>query len=109
VKDERLYLEHIQEAIAKIQTYTASGRDEFMRSSLIQDAVIWNFEIIGEASKQLSDEAKAKHPEIAWPDIARFRDVLIHHYMGVDLKRVWNVVERHLPALRKAVDEFLKP
>jgi uncharacterized protein with HEPN domain len=108
VKDDRLYLEHIRDAIAKIRAYTAGGRDEFMRNSLIQDGVIRNFEIIGEASKQLSDDVKGKHPEIPWSDVARFRDFLIHHYMGVNPKRIWDVIETHLPALRKAAEERLK-
>ena len=108
MKDDRLYLEHIRDAIAKVRAYTAGGRDEFMRNSLIQDGVIRNFEIIGEASKQLSDDVKGKHPEIPWSDIARFRDFLIHHYMGVNPKRIWDVIETHLPALRKAAEERLK-
>ena len=108
MKDDRLYLEHIRDAIAKVRAYTAGGRDEFMRNSLIQDGVIRNFEIIGEASKQLSDDVKGKHPEIPWSDVARFRDFLIHHYMGVNPKRIWDVIETHLPALRKAAEERLK-
>lgn len=107
MKDDRLYLEHIRDAIAKIRAYTAGGHDVFMRDSLIQDGVIRNFEIIGEASKQLSDDLKEKHPEVPWSDVARFRDFLIHHYMGVNLKRVWDVVETRLPALDKAVEDLL--
>jgi len=108
VKEDRLYLEHIRDSMAKIRAYTAGGHDVFMRDSLIQDGVIRNFEIIGEATKQLSDDLKRKHPEIPWADIARFRDFLIHHYMGVNLKRVWEVIETRLPALNKAVDDLLK-
>ena len=108
MKDDRLYLEHIREAVEVITTYTVGGRDEFMRNRLIQDGVVRNFEIIGEAAKRLSEAARARHPQVPWADIARFRDVLIHHYMEVDLKRVWNVVETHLPALRNAVENLLK-
>jgi len=108
VKDDRIYLEHIQEAVEKIMAYSAGGRDEFMENSMIQDAVARNFEIVGEATKRLSPETLQKRPDLPWNDIARFRDVLIHHYMGVDLKRVWNVIESHLPALRKAVKEMLE-
>lgn len=108
MKDDRIYLEHIQEAVEKIMAYSAGGRDEFMENSMIQDAVARNFEIVGEATKRLSPETLQKRPDLPWNDIARFRDVLIHHYMGVDLKRVWNVIESHLPALRKAVKEMLE-
>ena len=109
MKDDRVYLGHIQEAVEKILGYVAGGRGEFMQNSLIQDGVIRNFEIIGEATKQLSEKARRKHPEIPWADVARFRDILIHHYMGVNLNRVWKVIEEHLPALRHAVDQLLKP
>jgi len=108
VKDDRLYLEHIREAIERITAYSAAGREEFLHNTMAQDAVIRNFEIIGEAAKRLSDDAKRKHPELPWSDIARFRDFLIHHYTGVNLKRVWDVIETHLPALRAAVDRLLE-
>ena len=107
MKDEKLYLEHIRDAITKIMRYSVDGRAGFMENTLIQDAVIRNFEIIGEASKRISEETRNKHPEIPWSDVARFRDLLIHHYMGVDTKRVWNTIETHLPGLRKAIDAIL--
>jgi uncharacterized protein with HEPN domain len=107
VKDDRLYLQHILDAVEKITSYASCGREEFMRNTMVQDAIVRNLEIIGEATKQLGDETRQGLPDIPWHDIARFRDVLIHHYMGVDLKRVWNVVETHLPALRDGVATFL--
>ena len=108
MKDERLYLEHIREAVAKVFVYTADGRAEFMKQTLIQDGVVRNFEVIGEAVKNLGESIRRKRPDIPWSDIARFRDILIHHYMEVDLQRVWNVVETYLPTLRDAVDELLR-
>ena len=107
MKDDRLYLTHIKEAIDKINSYTNTGYDEFASDSKTQDAVIRNFEILGEASKQLSDQTKKLGSEIPWRDIAGLRDVLIHDYMGVDLKEVWNVVTNHLPVLEKAIDQLL--
>ena len=106
-KDDKVYLVHIQEAIAKIRSYTAGGRDEFMESSLIQDGVVRNFEIIGEAAKRLSDEAKLKRPEVPWRAVSGFRDVLIHDYMGVDLEEVWRIVESRLSELNDAVEALL--
>jgi hypothetical protein len=76
---------------------------------MVQDAAIRNFEIIGEATKQLSQAAKEKHPEVAWREVAGFRDVLIHNYMGVNPRRVWNTVEQNLPELRGVVEEMLWP
>lgn len=65
--------------------------------------MIRNFEIIGEAVKQISDETLEKAPHIPWRQIASFRDVLIHGYMGVDLEEVWNVIIKHLPELKSAI------
>ena len=107
MKDDRLYLTHIKEAIDKINSYTNAGYDQFANDPKTQDAVIRNFEIIGEASKQLSEQVKKLRGDIPWRDIAGLRDVLIHDYMGVDIKEVWNVVTNHLPILEKAIEQLL--
>ena len=103
MKDDRLYLIHILECIGKIEEYTAEGRAHFMNSTLLQDAVIRNLEIIGEAVKHLSGTVKEKPPAIPWKQIAGLRDLLIHHYMGVNLEEVWNIVENDIPALKTAI------
>lgn len=104
---DRPYLEHIREAIRWIATYTADGREAFMQNKMAQDAVLRNFEIIGEATKRLSHEMKARRPDIPWSDVAGLRDVLIHNYMGVKLNRVWRVIEDELPQLEDAINELL--
>ena len=107
MKDDRLYLTHIKEAIEKIELYTVGGYDQFENDTKTQDAVIRNFEIIGEATKQISDKTKQLRNDIPWRDIAGLRDVLIHNYMGVDTQEVWNIISHHLPALKMAVIELL--
>ena len=107
MKDDRLYLAHIKEAIDKIKLYTNAGYDQFAKDPKTQDAVIRNFEIIGEASKQINDQIKNLREDIPWRDIAGLRDVLIHNYMGVDIKEVWNIVANHIPVLENAIDELL--
>lgn len=108
MKDNRVFLLQILEFIEKIEIYTQGGRDEFMLSLMIQDAVIRNFEIIGEAVKLVSDQIKKDYPDIHWREIAGFRDILIHQYMGIDLDAVWNVVIIDLPVLKEKIIRMLE-
>lgn len=107
MNDDRLYLEHIRDAVEKILEYTRPGKQEFFKSSLVQDGVIRNFEIIGEATKRISEQTRRLRSDVPWSEMARFRDLLIHHYVAVDLARIWNVIENHLPQLREAVRQLL--
>ncbi len=107
MRDDRLYLIHMSESIETIVAYTLEGREVFMASKLIQDAVIRNFEVLGEAAKHVSDAFKAEHPELPWKQVAGFRDVLIHDYMGVDLERIWAGIEGDLPPLRASLSSIL--
>lgn len=107
-KDPIIYLDHIRTCIQKIVDYTdGSTEADFLKNSMIQDAVIRNFEIIGEASKQLSVDFRAKYPEIEWKKISGMRDKLIHDYIGVDLWAVWAVVENILPKLAIQIDTII--
>lgn len=80
-----------------------------MANNLVQDAVIRQIEIIGEATKQLSKTIKEKYPEIPWKDIAGMRDKLIHDYLGVDLNAVWKTVEKDIPFLKNKLKEIIAP
>ena len=103
MKNDRVYLGHIRDAISDIEAYTSAGRAAFLGDRMRQDAVIRKLEIIGEAVKRLSDTARSRRPEIPWKQIAGMRDRLTHHYFGVDLALVWRVVERDLMALKAVV------
>ena len=87
---------------------TDEGKKVFLESSMIQDAVIRNFEIIGEATKCLSPELKAAYPDIPWKQIAGLRDILIHDYLKINLNRVWGVIEQDLSQLKQTVEEMLQ-
>ena len=80
MKDDRIYLGHIRDAIDDIEECTSVGRDVFMTDRMGQDAVIRKIEIIGEAAKQLSSDTKDRRSEIPWKPMAGMRDRLIHHY-----------------------------
>ena len=105
---DQAYLYDIQEAISKIDSYTVAGKESFLESALIQDAVIRNLEVIGEATKRLKQETKDATPHIPWRRVAGLRDILIHDYARVDCEAVWNVVEEHLPSLRLTVASLLQ-
>jgi uncharacterized protein with HEPN domain len=108
-KDPRVYLAHIVECIQKIERFTADGRSRFLHDPMVHDAVLRNFEVIGEAAKRLDDPYRQAHSEIPWRALAGLRDVLIHQYEGVDLEKVWAIVEHELPRLKKAISALLPP
>ena len=108
MRDDRLYLSNIKECIERIESYTIDGREVFLQTTIIQDAVIRNFEIIGEATKRLSPEIRAAYANVTWQQVAGFRDVLIHDYLKVNLNRVWGVIEQNLPELKTTVEAILQ-
>jgi len=108
MKSNQLYLRHIMDAVEKIESYISVGQDEFMVTSHWQDAVIRQLEIIGEATKKLSQELRLKHDSIPWRRISGLRDVLIHNYMGVDIAAVWEITQSYLPSLKTQVQIILE-
>lgn len=108
-KDPRVYLAHVLERADRIERYIRDGEDAFLSDQKTQDAVIRNFEVIGEAVKRVPEHYREAHPEIPWKLMAGFRDVLIHGYEGLDLARVWHVAAVDLPEARTAVAHLLPP
>jgi len=107
-RDDSVYLRHVLDAIAKIETYLRDVDEQtFLNQSLLQDGAIRQIEIIGEAVKQLSPQIREQHPHLPWQDIAGMRDKLIHQYFGVDLDKVWVTVVRDIPVLKQEVAEIL--
>ena len=107
MKDDRLYLHHILERCRRITRFIGPGRAAFMASEELQDAVIRNVEVIGEAAKRVSGEAQGRLASLDWKSICGMRDVLIHDYIGVDLEEVWNVASAPIPEIQAVLDQFL--
>ena len=103
---DRVLLAHMRDCLDRIREYTNGERMRFDASSLVQDAVIRNLQTLTESSQRLSDELKATEPQIPWRELAGFRNVIVHGYLGVDLGAVWLVVEQDLPALDDAVSRM---
>ena len=104
----RLYLEDILKSCRNIRTYvSAMTFDEFSSDQKTIDAVVRNLEIIGEAVKSLPTESKEANPEIPWKKIARFRDLIAHHYFSVNIDMVWDILKTKLTPLEKTVEEML--
>jgi uncharacterized protein with HEPN domain len=108
-KDDRIYLKHILDAISQIEEYTHKiSHQEFVNKKMIQDAVIRQIEIIGEATKQLSPNIIEKYIQVPRKKIAQMKDKLIHYYMGVDIEIVWATVNRDVPLLKNQIESILK-
>ena len=108
-RDDSVYLKHIRDAILKIEDYTKRvSASSFKKNTLIQDAVIRQIEIIGEATKRISEKTRIEYQDIPWDDIAGMRNKLIHDYFGVDIEKVWLTVLKDIPILKKQISRILK-
>lgn len=101
MKDDQFYIDNILQSINRINSYI-SGKDHnaFINDLIIQDAVVRQLEIIGEATKRISPDFRNNNPEIPWADMAGMRDILIHDYIDVDFDIVWKTATESIPALK---------
>jgi uncharacterized protein with HEPN domain len=106
-RDYNLYISDILQSIKNISEYTA-GMDEtkFKSDKKTIDAVIRNFEIIGEAANKLPDEIRMKTPKIPWRDIIDFRNRIAHEYFGLSVSMVWQIIEKELDPLRNNIEKL---
>ena len=108
MKDEKLYLIHLGECIARIEQYVAGDREAWMRSTLIQDAVWRNLQTIGQSVRRLSSALRDAYPEVHWRAIIGLRNVLVHDDLGMNLERIWAIVEHDMPDLKRQVEALLQ-
>jgi uncharacterized protein with HEPN domain len=108
VTDERTRLLEIRDAIDRTQRHAADGRESFLASETIRDAVILTLAMIGEAARGLSQQLRDENQDVPWKEIIAFRNRVLHGYFSVDAEIVWEVVERDLPVLRQRIDSLLQ-
>lgn len=106
MKKDLDYLDHILECLEWIENHVCEGREFFFKDRKTQSAVLREIQILAESTQRLSAGLKEGYQEISWQAISGFRNVLVHDYLGLNLERVWNVVERDLPSLKVAVIEI---
>jgi uncharacterized protein with HEPN domain len=102
-------LRDIADAAATIKAHVERARRESSLTTdpLLHDALLYEFVVVGEAVKHLSDETRAQAPEVPWQDVAGLRDLIAHEYFHIEMKRVLEIVERDLPVLAQAIDQLL--
>jgi uncharacterized protein with HEPN domain len=108
MRSDRERLLDILEAIERIEKYATEGKKAFESDELIQNWMVHHIEIIGEACRSLSDDFQTEHANVPWADIIGMRNILVHHYFGIDTDAVWSVVERDIPELKFNIQTIVK-
>ena len=102
-----MFVKHILESIKRIESFMEKVSEESFRTNEEkQSAVIRQIEIIGEATKNLPESFRKKYKDVSWADIAKTRDKMIHHYFGVDLDIVWEIIKEEIPKLKKQIKKI---
>jgi len=108
-RSDKFFLEDILECIDKIEMYTKDlSYEDFVEKQMVIDAVVRNLEVIGEASKNIKDDARKKYSSIPWNRMIGLRNIIAHGYFGVDLSIVWKIITKNLPDTKSLIVEMYK-
>jgi uncharacterized protein with HEPN domain len=108
MRSERERLLDILEAIERIEKYAGEGKEVFEEDGLIQTWIVHPITIIGESCRTLPGDFQARYANVPWADIVGMRNILVHHYFGIDTNAVWSAVEKDLPELKLNIQAILK-
>lgn len=106
-RDDRAFIEDMLARIDLVDEFTADGHDAFMKSRMMQEAVIRALEVIGEAARNVSEPVREAHPEVPWRQIRAFRNFVAHVYWDIKMTRIWEIVETDLPKLKPQLQAIL--
>ncbi|MDO8599846.1 MAG: DUF86 domain-containing protein [bacterium] len=108
-KEASVFLKHILESIQLLEKYMEGvTEEEFLNSNEKQDLAIRRLEVIGEAVRNLPEDFRKEHKDIAWSKAMATRNILIHHYFGIDLEIVWDTVIKSIPEFKKQIEQLLE-
>lgn len=106
-REYKLYLNDIRDCIKQIEKYMKNiSQEEFAKNTLLQDAVVRRFEIIGEASRNIPRALKERNKHVPWFNMSQFRDLIAHGYYEISVNRVWKVFKEDLQNIKKAVENI---
>ena len=108
MKDDRFYLQFILQVIGRIEKIVSVGEKQFLNSELHQDAVLRNLHTMTETTQRLSDSLKDGYATIEWTTLSAFRNVIVHDYLGIDIKLIWRTISNDIPQFKRQIEEILK-
>ena len=108
MRSDRERLLDISEAIENIERYETKGHETFLQDELIQTWVIHHIQIIGEAAARLTPALRERYQDIPWADIISMRNVLVHHYFGLDLEEIWDTITTDILNLKARIEAILR-
>ena len=107
-ESDRLPLANFRQCIERIRDYTEGSKTIFYDSSMVQDAVVQNLRALAGSTRKLSESIKATEPAVPWKEVTKFRSVLTHDFIKIDLAVIWSVVEEDLPELESAIERMAR-
>jgi len=106
MKDPGIYIDHILESIGRIRSYASGGREAFLGDNKTQDAVVRNLQVIAESAQRIPEPVRERCDGVDWKAIRGFRNVLVHDYLGLNMKQIWDVIEKDIPGLQAGMERL---